>query len=178
MGAASTPSPTAAGVAISATSRSAQSRVSENAADDAAACWRDRCGRMTVASAIPSTPRGNSTIRSEKYSQDTLPVTRNDAITVSTSRLIWETETPNTAGRISEITRATPSWARRRRGRTSIPSAARKGSWNASWTMPAASTPHASATTGTSSTGASQSAAPMRQTLSSTGVKAGIANRP
>ena len=39
-------------------------------------------------------------------------------------------------------------------------------------------TPHASATMGVSSTGASQSAATMRQTLSSTGVKAGITKRP
>ena len=97
---------------------------------------------------------------------------------VSTSRLIWETETPNTAGRISAITRATPSCARRIRGRTSIPSAARNGNWNASWTIPAASTPHASATTGMSSTGASHSAAPMRLKFSSTGVMAGTANRP
>ena len=138
MGAASTPRPIAAGVAMSTTSRRAQSRVSENDSGDAAACWRDRCGRMTVARAIPNTPRGNSTIRSEKYSHDTLPVTRNDAIIVSTSRLIWETETPNTAGMINEITRVTPSWARRRRGRTIIPSAARNGNWNANWTIPPA----------------------------------------
>ena len=105
-------------------------------------------------------------------------MTRNDAIIVSTRRLIWETETPNTAGRISETTRATPVWARRSRGRTSIPREARNGNWNASWMIPAARTPHASATTGTSSTGASHSAAPMRHRLSRIGVKAGTANRP
>jgi hypothetical protein len=65
IGPASTISPTAHGVPSSSTQRSAQSRVRENASGSVSA-WRWlRLGRITVASAMPNTPSGNSTRRSE-----------------------------------------------------------------------------------------------------------------
>ncbi len=105
-------------------------------------------------------------------------MTRNEAIRVSTRRLICCTETPKSAGPMSRAMRATPACARRSRGRTSSPSAARNGSWKRSWAIPATSTPQASATTGRSRPGATSTVAPISARLSSTGVKAGTAKRP
>ena len=57
--------PTVAAVPTSTTQRSDQSRVREKASGSASACFWERLGRITVASATPNTPSGNSTMRSE-----------------------------------------------------------------------------------------------------------------
>ena len=57
--------PKAAGVAMMKTQRKAQSMVLEKALAEAEACFLDKLGKITVASAIPNTPSGNSTSRSE-----------------------------------------------------------------------------------------------------------------
>ena len=67
---------------------------------------------MTVARAIPNTPSGNSTNLSEKYSQEILPVSRKEAITVSMSRFTWVTEAANRVGTIKVIILPTPSLSR------------------------------------------------------------------
>jgi transcriptional regulator of nitric oxide reductase len=54
-----------AGKPISRTALTAQSRVAANWSADAAACLRERLGRITVAMAMPNTPRGSSERRSE-----------------------------------------------------------------------------------------------------------------
>jgi hypothetical protein len=57
--------PIAAGHAISSTSRSAQSSVAEKRSGDDVACCSESRGRITVPSATPNTPSGNSMSRSE-----------------------------------------------------------------------------------------------------------------
>ena len=64
---------------------------------------------------------------------------------VSSSRLIWLTETPNSAGIMSLRMRRTPGWCQPSFGRGSRCNCVRKGSWNSSCTRPAANTPQASA---------------------------------
>ena len=64
-GSASSASPVAAGHAITSTRRSAQSSVAEKcSAEEVAWCSASR-GRITVPSATPNTPSGNSMSRSE-----------------------------------------------------------------------------------------------------------------
>ena len=108
MGPANTARPTAAGAPTINTQRSAQSIMWEKARGSAWPCFSDRLGRITVARAIPNTPSGNSIMRSDKYSQVTLPDTRKDAIRVSNSRLICMTEEPKMPGNINFITLRTP----------------------------------------------------------------------
>jgi hypothetical protein len=64
-GSASMIRPMVAGALISSTQRSAQSKVAENRSGVAAACSLDSRGRITVPSATPKMPIGNSTSRSE-----------------------------------------------------------------------------------------------------------------
>ena len=82
---------------------------------------------MTVARATPKTPKGNPNNRSEKYSQEMLPVSRNEAMMVSTNRLIWVMETANKVGIIKVTIRFTPSRSRPRRGNGRSLSLSRKG---------------------------------------------------
>ena len=106
-----------------------------------------------------------------------LPLTRNEAIRVSSSRFNWVTETPNRAGSMRRPTRRTPSSRGAKVKRGSSPSRSRNGNWNRNWTTPAMKTPQARATMGLSISGASQSAQPISERLSSTGVKAGTPKR-
>ena len=98
------------------------------------------------------------------------------------SRLIWLTETPSSAGTMSKPIRRTPTscqHARRfnlKRGSRSILCSA----WNCSpsCNRPPMITPQARALTGGSNQPWAKSAIPMRLTFSSTGVKAGTENLP
>ena len=128
--------------------------------------------------ATPNRPSGNSTSRSDRYSQVWLPVASNDAKMVPTSRLSWATDDENRVGSISFATRFTsglpkPGFSVGRR--PSLPS---DGHSTSSCRMPAASTPQASALAGTSKRGASHSIAAITVRLCSTGVTAGSANLP
>ena len=178
-GAPSSIKPAAAGSATSITQRKAQSRVLLKAALSLPVCSAERLGRMTVASAMPNTPRGNSTSLSEKYSQEILPVSRKEAIAVSTSRLIWLTETANRVGIISVIILPTPSRSRLNLGSGNSLSLSRNGNWNSNCATPAINTPQASATTRCSGGkyGVSHKAQPISDRLSNTGVNAGTAKR-
>ena len=93
------------------------------------------------------------------------------------SREICATDTPNSAGAMSLSTRETPGCFRFSRQRGSMPMRARNGSWNASCSAPPTNTAQASASTGGSKRSAKNAAAMMKETLSSTGVKAGTAKR-
>ncbi len=93
------------------------------------------------------------------------------------SRLICATETPSTAGAMSLRTRCTPSSRQTGSKRGSMPILARAGSWIASCRTPPRSTAQASASTGGSNQGAANSAMPMKDRFSNTGVKAGRAKR-
>ena len=129
------------------TQRKAQSRVLLKAVLSLPVCSADRLGKITVASAIPNTPRGNSTSLSEKYSQEILPVCRNEAMTVSTSRFTWVTEAANRVGIIRVMILPTPSLSRLNLGSGNNLSLNRNGNWNSSCTRPARNTPQARATT-------------------------------
>jgi len=89
----------------------------------------------------------------------------------------WLTETPNAAGSMSFSTRAAPGWRGFSRQRGSMPMRARNGSCSASCKAPPTNTAQASASTGGSKRSAKNAAATMNETLSSTGVNAGTANR-
>ncbi len=106
-----------------------------------------------------------------------LPVSKNEAIKVSSKMLICATDEPNSAGTMSLKIRRTPSWRRFRRGHGSRSSRRKKGSWNASCTTPATNTPSAAPSAGRSSSGPTQPANRIMTTLSSTGVNAATANR-
>ena len=89
---------------------------------------------------------------------------------------ICAADTPITAGPIAISTRRTPSSRQSKRGRPSIPIFHSGRICNASCATPPMNTPQASALIGGSQYGARNSAAPMIDTLSRTGVTAGIAN--
>ena len=129
-----------------------------------------------MASAMPKTPSGNSTRRSEKYSQEILPVVRKEAIRVSINRLICTMETANRIGSINFNILLTPARSRFRPGRGSSLNFHKNGSCNKSWATPAINTPQASALTGVSKSGASQMAQPISDRFNRAGVKAGTAN--
>ena len=97
---------------------------------------------------------------------------------VLSSRLTWVTEAPNRVGTISFMILRTPGSAKPQRGRGSNPSLASDGSCTASCSTPAASTPQASAITGSSMKRARPSAAAIIARFISTGLSAGTANRP
>ena len=103
---------------------------------------------------------------------------RKEASTVSSSRFIWLTDTPNIAGSISCTMRCTPSSPHRHCGVGSRCKRCKNGSWNNNCTQPAMSTPQASAIAGSAKYGAATTAAVIKQTLSNTGVNAGTAKRP
>ena len=93
------------------------------------------------------------------------------------SRLICATETPSTAGAMSLSTRCTPSSRQTGSKRGTMPILASAGSWIASCSTPPRTTAQARARTGGSNQGAANSAMPMKDRFSSTGVNAGRANR-
>ncbi len=93
------------------------------------------------------------------------------------SRLTWPTETPSAAGAIRTRTRRTPGSENDSFGRGSMPILASAGSCSASCSTPPANTAHASTITGGSKYGAKNSAAKIKERLSSAGVSAGIAKR-
>ncbi len=159
-------------------SRSAQSSVALNFSRDSAAWCEESPGRITVASAIANTPIGNSTRRSAAYIQVTLPTMRKDAMIVSSSSDTCATEEPKIPGSIRRAMRFTPSCARSKRGRGRSRSACMAGKSATSCTMPATNTPAASTRWGRSKCGATTPAATIMTTLSSTWLKAGMANRP
>ncbi len=134
-------------------------------------------GSRTVPSATPSIALGNSISRSAKVIQEMRPSPSAAASWVLISAEICAAETPITAGPIAESTRRTPSSRQSKRSVGSIPIFARGPICSASCATPPIRTPQASAFTGGSQYGARNTAAPMIERLSSTGVKAGIANR-
>ena len=169
--------PTAAGTAISRVVRRPQSSAAENPAASVLTWWRESAGRITVPSATPNTPSGSSKKRSAWESQLCEPANRNEAITVSSSRLICATDEPNRVGTISRSTRRTSGCDQPQRGRVSrsIPRSA--GSWNSSCSAPAASTAQPSARIDMPISGASHSAPAIMHRLRITGVSAGMAKR-
>ena len=80
--------PIIAGSAIVTTALIAQNNDSKKALKSLVAELLESLGKITVAIATPKTPKGNSIKRSEKYSQLMLPLTRNEASSVSTIMLI------------------------------------------------------------------------------------------
>lgn len=102
---------------------------------------------------------------------------RKDASIVSSTRLIWVTDTPKIAGAISRRILRTPGYRKSQRGRGSRPCRARNGSWNSSCTTPAAKTPQARAITFGSNQPPATVAAAISTRFSSTGVSAGTAKR-
>ena len=96
---------------------------------------------------------------------------------MSSSRLIWLTETPNIAGSISLRMRPTPGWRVSRRGRGSIRMRARNGTWNSSWISPAMNTAQASANTGSANQREATSAPAISVRFRNSGVIAGTAKR-
>ena len=107
-----------------------------------------------------------------------LPVTRNEAITVSSSRLTCAIEEPRIPGSMSLPIRCTPSAAGRQRGQLSNPSRATEGSWNNTCSAPETNTPIASTTPGFSAFTASTSAKKIITRFMMTCVNAGTAKRP
>ena len=107
-----------------------------------------------------------------------LPVTRNEAIRVSSSRLTCAIEEPKMPGSMSLPMRRTPSAAGRQRGHESRPSRATDGSMNTSCTTPDTNTPMASTTPGLSEPAAMTTANRIITRFMSTCVKAGTAKRP
>ena len=107
-GVASMASPTAAGSVSSNVSRNPQSSNAENSSAFCVACCFTNDGSNTVPSATPSSADGNSIKRSAAVSQDTEPVSRNEAIWVLIKIEICATETPNSAGAIKPKIRSTP----------------------------------------------------------------------
>src|SRR5580765_4558287 len=90
---------------------------------------------------------------------------------------ICATETPKVAGAIKVSTRRTPGCEKSNRQRGSSPSLNRNGAWKASCSTPPANTAQASTRIGGSKWSAKASAATMNDTLSSTGVIAGMEKR-
>ena len=168
-------SPKAAGRAIKQTNRIDQSKVSENFSDDPWVCFSDKLGNTAVAKAMPNTPKGNSTRRSEKYNHEMLPVFRNEAIKVSINKFICTMETANNIGTINLMIGLTPSLSLVNDGFGNFFIFSKKGAWKNNWIKPAISTAHANASTGVSSNGANQTAQIIKDKFNKTGVKAGIA---
>jgi hypothetical protein len=77
-----------------------------------------------------------------------LPVTRNDAISVSSRMLTWATDEPKRPGIIRDRILRTPGWRQPQRGRGARRSRASDGHRQASCTTPAVKTPAASAIPG------------------------------
>ena len=92
-------------------------------------------------------------------------------------RLIWDTETPSTAGAISRRMRRTPSSFQSKAKRGNMPMRRKNGSCRASCSAPPRNTAQPSASTGREKQGVANNAMPMKLRLSSTGVKAGMAKR-
>ncbi len=90
---------------------------------------------------------------------------------------IWLTDTPSSAGAISLRMRRTPGSESFRSKRGSRPICFSGLNCSASCSAPPRKTAHASASTGGSKYGAANSAMPMKERFSSTGVKAGMAKR-
>ena len=90
---------------------------------------------------------------------------------------IWLTETPRIAGAISFRMRRTPGSSRESSNRGTMPIRLSAGNCRPSCSRPPMNTAQPSASTGGSNQGAANSAMPMKQRFSSTGVKAGIAKR-
>ena len=109
--------------------------------------------------------------------QDTRPSPSDAASWVLISAEICAAETPSTAGPIASRTRRTPGSRQSKRGAGSIPILHSGRTCSASCATPPISTPQASARIGGSQYGARNSAAPMIDRLSSTGVTAGMAKR-
>ncbi len=170
-------SPSIAGTAISSVVRRPQSNALEKPAWSVLTWCRDSAGRITVPSATPNTPSGNSRKRSACDSQLCEPAYRNEAITVSSSRLICAIEEPNRVGTISVSTRRTSGWLQPQRGRVSRSMPRSAGSWNSNCSSPATSTAQPNARIGTSSFGASHSAPAIMHRLRITGVSAGRPKR-
>ena len=71
---------------------------------------------MTVASPMLKIPKGNSTMRSARYSHVTLPSARQVAMAALIMTLICPMEEPTMAGSISLPIRCTPSCLKFQRG--------------------------------------------------------------
>ncbi len=106
-----------------------------------------------------------------------LPVTRNDAISVSSSSATCETDEPKIAGSISCPIFFTPASSQRQRGRRSRPSFTMAGSWKASCTAPATNTPTESTTPGCSKRGAIHAANTIITRFISVDISAGTVKR-
>ena len=128
--------------------------------------------------ATPKRPSGNSTRRSDRYSQVWLPVTSTEANMVPTSRLSCATEDENSVGTINLATRRTSGWRKPGLSVGRIPNRPNAGHSTSSCRMPATSTPQASALAGSAKRGASHTIAAIITRLCSTGVTAGSANLP
>ena len=97
------------------------------------------------------------------------PVIKKLAMTVSSNKLIWLTETPNKAGIINRRILATPSSCHAHFGFTSKPAFFKKGIWNKNCNKPPKKIPIARARSGLSNLGARKSAVAIMAILSKTG---------
>ena len=77
-----------AGTPTNTITRKAQSIMALNSSLDFCACLADKDGKITVATAIPIKPKGNSVKRSAVYNHDTEPEIKKDAKIVSNNKFI------------------------------------------------------------------------------------------